>query len=122
MTAPSHRDPDQRDPSPSAPAPTRIDATFARLGAAGRKAFVSYVMAFDPDRETSLQILRGLPAGVQLFSLFGSNPQLIDLLADICGTVPGLAAYLARHPAPRAHGYPVPLRHRAHSLRDLRTG
>ncbi|MBV0890373.1 bifunctional [glutamine synthetase] adenylyltransferase/[glutamine synthetase]-adenylyl-L-tyrosine phosphorylase [Paracoccus sp. Z118] len=42
--------------------------------------------------------LRGLPAGVQLFSLFASNPQLIDLLADICGTAPGLAAYLARHP------------------------
>ncbi|WP_081969304.1 tryptophan synthase subunit alpha [Paracoccus sanguinis] len=70
MTAPSHRDPDQRDPSPNAPAPTRIDATFARLGAAGRKAFVSYVMAFDPDRETSLQILRGLPAaGVDVIEL-----------------------------------------------------
>lgn len=42
--------------------------------------------------------LRGLPAGVQLFSLFEANPQLIDLLVDICGTAPGLAAYLARHP------------------------
>ncbi|MTH76177.1 glutamine-synthetase adenylyltransferase [Paracoccus aestuariivivens] len=41
--------------------------------------------------------LAGLPAGVQLFSLFEANPQLIDLLADICGTAPGLAAYLARH-------------------------
>ncbi|KGJ17828.1 tryptophan synthase subunit alpha [Paracoccus sanguinis] len=47
-----------------------MDATFARLGAAGRKAFVSYVMAFDPDRETSLQILRGLPAaGVDVIEL-----------------------------------------------------
>ncbi|MEF9605547.1 glutamine-synthetase adenylyltransferase, partial [Paracoccus sp. PXZ] len=42
--------------------------------------------------------LAGLPAGVQLFSLFEANPQLIELIADICGTAPGLAAYLARHP------------------------
>ncbi|WP_323008308.1 glutamine-synthetase adenylyltransferase [Paracoccus sp. (in: a-proteobacteria)] len=42
--------------------------------------------------------LAGLPAGVQLFSLFEANPQLIDLIVDICGTAPGLAAYLARHP------------------------
>ncbi|RJL02873.1 glutamine-synthetase adenylyltransferase [Paracoccus aestuarii] len=43
--------------------------------------------------------LSGLPAGVQLFALFEANPQLIDLLVDICGTAPALAAYLARHPA-----------------------
>lgn len=42
--------------------------------------------------------LRGLPAGVQLFSMFESNPSLIDLLGDICATSPGLAGYLARHP------------------------
>ena len=42
--------------------------------------------------------LRGLPAGVQLFSMFESNPSLIDLLGDICATSPGLAAYLARYP------------------------
>jgi glutamate-ammonia-ligase adenylyltransferase len=42
--------------------------------------------------------LARLPAGVQLFSLFEANPQLIELLVDICGTAPGLAAYLARHP------------------------
>ncbi|SDL33210.1 glutamine-synthetase adenylyltransferase [Paracoccus chinensis] len=42
--------------------------------------------------------LRGLPAGVQLFSMFESNPSLIDLLGDICATSPGLATYLARHP------------------------
>lgn len=42
--------------------------------------------------------LAGLPAGVQLFSLFEANPQLIDLIVDICGTAPALAAYLARHP------------------------
>jgi glutamate-ammonia-ligase adenylyltransferase len=41
--------------------------------------------------------LRGLPAGVQLFSLFEANPQLIDLIVDICATAPALAAYLARN-------------------------
>lgn len=43
--------------------------------------------------------LAGLPAGVQLFSLFEANPQLIDLVADICATAPGLAAYFSRHPS-----------------------
>ena len=42
--------------------------------------------------------LRGLPAGVQLFSMFESNPSLIDLVGDICATSPALAGYLARHP------------------------
>src|SRR6056297_3301359 len=35
--------------------------------------------------------LAGLPAGVQVFSLFEANPQLIDLLVDIVGTSPKLA-------------------------------
>ncbi|MGB3315532.1 MAG: glutamine-synthetase adenylyltransferase, partial [Albidovulum sp.] len=43
--------------------------------------------------------LSGLPAGVQLFSLFEANPQLIDLIVDICATAPGLAAYLSRNAA-----------------------
>ena len=42
--------------------------------------------------------LEGLPAGVQLLSLFEANPQLIDLLLDIAGTAPALSAYLARNP------------------------
>lgn len=49
---------------------TRIDAKFAALRAEGRKAFVSYIMAGDPDYDTSLQILRGLPeAGVDIIEL-----------------------------------------------------
>lgn len=43
--------------------------------------------------------LAGLPAGVQLFSLFDANPQLIDLLVDIVGTSPALARHLARNSA-----------------------
>lgn len=41
--------------------------------------------------------LAGLPAGVQVFSLFEANPQLIDLLVDITGTSPDLARHLARN-------------------------
>lgn len=49
---------------------SRIDARFAALKAEGRAAFVAYVMAGDPDRETALSILRGLPeAGADLIEL-----------------------------------------------------
>ncbi len=41
---------------------TRIDAKFAELRKAGKKAFVTYVMAGDPDFDTSLAVVRGLPA------------------------------------------------------------
>jgi glutamate-ammonia-ligase adenylyltransferase len=41
--------------------------------------------------------LRGLPAGVQLFSLFEANPQLIALIVDIAGIAPALARYLGRN-------------------------
>ena len=39
----------------------RIDATFAHCRAEGRAALVTYVMAGDPDPETSLDLLRALP-------------------------------------------------------------
>ncbi len=49
---------------------TRIDAKFAELNAAGKKAFVAYVMAGDPDYDTSLEIVKGLPgAGVDVIEL-----------------------------------------------------
>ncbi len=49
---------------------TRIDDTFARLKAEGKKAFVSYIMGGDPDAETSLQVMQGLPgAGVDIIEL-----------------------------------------------------
>ena len=41
--------------------------------------------------------LKGLPAGVQLFSLFEANPHLIDLLVDVLGTSPALAEHLSRN-------------------------
>ncbi len=41
--------------------------------------------------------LSGLPAGVQLFSLFEANPQLTQLIVDVCATAPALAQYLSRN-------------------------
>ncbi len=41
---------------------SRIDRRFQRLAAEGRSALVTFVMAGDPDPETSLDILRALPA------------------------------------------------------------
>lgn len=43
--------------------------------------------------------LKGLPAGVQVFTLFDANPVLVDLLCDICATSPALADYLGRNAA-----------------------
>ncbi len=49
---------------------SRIDAKFAELTAAGKKAFVAYVMAGDPDFDTSMEVVRGLPeAGVDIIEL-----------------------------------------------------
>jgi glutamate-ammonia-ligase adenylyltransferase len=57
--------------------------------------------AADPDAALVQfdRFLGGLPAGVQVFSLFEANPQLIDLIVDICATAPRLAAYLSRNAA-----------------------
>lgn len=43
--------------------------------------------------------LRGLPAGVQLFSLFTARPQLLGLVAEIVGAAPRIANYLSARPA-----------------------
>jgi tryptophan synthase alpha chain len=49
---------------------TRIEARFERLARDGRRAFVAFVMAGDPDAETSLALVRGLPAaGVDVIEL-----------------------------------------------------
>ena len=51
-------------------ATSRIDDTFARLRAANRKAFVTYIMAGDPDYATSFALMQGLPgAGVDIIEL-----------------------------------------------------
>ena len=41
--------------------------------------------------------LKGLPAGIQVFSLFAANPKLVDLLTDIVVSAPALAQYLGHN-------------------------
>jgi tryptophan synthase alpha chain len=49
---------------------TRIDARFAQLKQQGRSAFVTFVMAGDPDPDTSLAIVKALPqAGADIIEL-----------------------------------------------------
>lgn len=49
---------------------TRIDTKFADLKAQGKAAFVSYIMAGDPDYDTALEVMLGLPeAGVDVIEL-----------------------------------------------------
>ena len=49
---------------------TRIDRRFAALKAEGRPALVTFVMAGDPDHDTSLEIVRALPkAGADVIEI-----------------------------------------------------
>lgn len=74
----------------------RAQGIFRRL----RPVLLTRLMrAANPD-EALLALdgfLRGLPAGVQLFSLFEANPALIDLIIDVASTSPALARYLSRN-------------------------
>ncbi len=59
---------------------SRIATKFAALKAENKSAFVSYLMAGDPDYDTSLEIVRGLPAaGVDIIEL---GMQFTDPMAD----------------------------------------
>jgi len=49
---------------------TRIDARFAQLAKEGRSAFVTFLMAGDPDHATSLDIIKALPkAGADVIEI-----------------------------------------------------
>ena len=49
---------------------TRIDARFAELKQEGRSAFVTFLMAGDPDPLTSLNIIKALPkAGADIIEI-----------------------------------------------------
>jgi tryptophan synthase alpha chain len=59
---------------------TRIDARFAQLAKEGRSAFVTYLMAGDPDPATSLDLIKALPkAGADMIE-FGMP--FTDPMAD----------------------------------------
>jgi len=74
----------------------RAVAIFERL----KPDLLARLMKLDRPEEALSHLdgfLAGLPAGVQLFSLFEANPQLVDLVIDIASTAPGLANYLSRN-------------------------
>jgi glutamate-ammonia-ligase adenylyltransferase len=60
-------------------------------------------LAEKPDADAAFlafdRFLNGLPAGVQLFSMFYANPPLLGLVTDILGVAPALADHLARRPS-----------------------
>ncbi len=63
-----HIEPEQIDPMTSQT--TRIDRRFAALKAEGRAGLVTFITAGDPDYETSLALLKGLPkAGADVIEL-----------------------------------------------------
>jgi glutamate-ammonia-ligase adenylyltransferase len=43
-------------------------------------------------------LLKGLPAGVQLFSMLAANPQLLDLITTLLSVAPAVAETLVRRP------------------------
>lgn len=69
---------------------------FARL-----KPQISKGIASSKNPDDALRrfetFIRGLPSGVQLFSLFDTNPPILDLVLDIITTAPSLASYLSRN-------------------------
>ena len=72
----------------------RARGIFARL----RPAILTALSrAARPEEALSAfdDFLRGLPAGVQILSLFEANPVLVSLIADICTIAPDLARYLS---------------------------
>lgn len=59
---------------------SRIAAKFAELKTEGKSAFLSYIMAGDPDFDTCLHLMRGLPeAGVDIIEL---GAPFTDPMAD----------------------------------------
>ncbi len=74
----------------------RARRIFARLKP---QILASLCRARNPDEALIRfdHFLRGLPAGVQVFSLFKANPDLLDMLIDICTMAPELGAYLGRN-------------------------
>jgi len=55
----------------------------------------------DPDAAFTRfdEFLAALPSGIQLFSMFHANPNLLSLVADVMGGAPKLSTHLARHPS-----------------------
>ena len=81
-------------------AATRSERARERLTEIMPDLLAALAASADPDVAfTSFdRFLRGLPAGVQLFSLLSANRKLLDLLAMVLGTAPRMAETLSRRP------------------------
>lgn len=81
-------------------ASTRSERARERLTEFQPKLLEVLAKTEQPDGALSVfdKFLSELPAGVQLFSLLSSNPKLLNLIAEIMGTAPGLARVLSRRP------------------------
>jgi tryptophan synthase alpha chain len=67
---PGYRGLERTERSAGSEMTTRIDARFAALKKEGRSAFVTFLMAGDPDPATSLDIVRALPkAGADIIEI-----------------------------------------------------
>ncbi|MEM6308223.1 MAG: glutamine-synthetase adenylyltransferase, partial [Pseudomonadota bacterium] len=75
---------------------TRASDLFARIRP---QIMAGLAQAADPDDALRQfdAFLRGLPAGVQVFSLFAANPKLVGLLTNIIARSPALARYIGRN-------------------------
>jgi glutamate-ammonia-ligase adenylyltransferase len=81
-------------------AATRSERARERLTEIMPDLLAALAASADPDTAfTSFdRFLRGLPAGVQLFSLLSANRNLLDLLTMVLGTAPRMAETLSRRP------------------------
>ena len=80
-------------------AATRSDRARAKLDRVLPVLLGAVAEAGDPDRALQEfdRFLAGLPTGVQILSLFEANPNLLEMLAEICAAAPKLAEYLGRN-------------------------
>ena len=79
---------------------SRIDAKFAGLKAEGKAAFVSFVMAGDPDYTTSLEIVRGLPEELDATATIqAGDVQIISQTAPLQSWVPAAIDNQPVHPS-----------------------
>ncbi|MGF1501787.1 MAG: bifunctional [glutamine synthetase] adenylyltransferase/[glutamine synthetase]-adenylyl-L-tyrosine phosphorylase [Paracoccaceae bacterium] len=79
---------------------TRNPRARALLGALAPRILRKLARAAAPDEAMAEfdRFLSGLPAGVQVFSLFRANPHLLELILEICAVAPRLAHHLGREP------------------------
>ena len=67
---------------------TRIEQTFKKLKADNKKAFISYIMAGDPDFKTSLELVMGLPdAGADIITF---HPEATENMKETISLIKSL--------------------------------